>query len=182
MGWLRYSNCRRNFRLKFGGIAMKKCFFTVLIISVILSGCNEKVDTTKDGSAMPAMVEVTIVNEDKLNVGEQVELSVQVKQGKDFVNDADEVVFEVWESGLREQGVKLDGKLKKDGTYAVHYTFDHDGVYYMFAHTTARSMHVMPKMKLIVGNPDMSKVLEDTSKNTMNHGDGEENEEEHNGH
>ena len=161
---------------------MKKCFFTVLIISIILSGCGEKVNSTEVGSDMPSMVEVTFVNEEKFNIGEQIELSIQVEQGNELVNDADEVIFEVWESGLREQGVKLDGELKKDGTYAVHHKFDHEGVYYMFAHTTARSMHVMPKMKLIVGNPDMSKVLEDTSNNTMNHGDSEENEEEHNGH
>ena len=160
---------------------MKKYIFIALIISIILSGCSE---TDNKNAAMPSMVEVTIVNDENLNVGEQVELSAQVKQGNEFVNDADEVVFEVWESGLREQGVKLDGKLKKDGTYVVHHAFDHDGVYYMYAHTTARSMHVMPKMKLIVGNPDMSKVLEDTSNesmNTSNSGHGE-NEEEHNGH
>ena len=160
---------------------MKK-FFIVLIISTILVGCSEKVDTDEIGSSMPTLVEVEILNEDKLNVGKQEELSVQVKQGNEFVNDADEVIFEVWESGLREQGVKLDGELKKDGTYAAHYTFAHDGVYYMFAHTTARSMHVMPKMKLIVGTPNMNKVLEDTSNNTMDHGESEEKEEEHNGH
>ena len=159
---------------------MKKYLLSVLIISTILSGCSEKVDTTE--SAMPSMVEVTIVNEEKFNAGEQVELSAQVKQGNEYVNDADEVIFEVWESGLREQAIKLDGKLKKDGTYAVHHTFDHDGVYYMFAHTTARNMHVMPKMKLIVGTPNMNKVLEDTSNNTMEHGESEEKEEEHNGH
>ena len=47
------------------------------------------------------------------------------------------------------------------------YTFDHDGVYYMYAHTTARGMHVMPKQQFIVGNPDMSKVLEDSSSSSM---------------
>ena len=55
------------------------------------------------------MVEVTFVNEEKFNIGEQIELSIQVEQGNELVNDADEVIFEVWESGLREQGVKLDG-------------------------------------------------------------------------
>ena len=47
------------------------------------------------------------------------------------------------------------------------HTFDHDGVYYMFAHTTARGLHTMPKQKLTVGNPDMSTVLPDESDNTM---------------
>lgn len=161
---------------------MKKYIFLVLIISIILSGCNETVDQNIDGSTMPAMVEVKILNEDKINVGDPIELSAQVKKGDEFVNDAEEVIFEVWESGLKEQGTKLDGKLKNDGTYAVHHTFDHDGVYYMYAHTTARGMHVMPKMKLIVGNPDMSKVLEDKSNDSMNHSSSEEDEEEHNGH
>lgn len=52
----------------------------------------------------------------------------------------------------------------------------------MFAHTTARGMHVMPKQELIVGNPDMSKVLEDTSSNSMEHDEEnkEEKEEDHN--
>ena len=161
---------------------MKKYILSLLLISIILSGCNEKDQTNAVDARMPAIVEVTFVNEDKLNVDEQVELSVQVKQGNEFVNDADEVMFEVWESGLRDQGKKVDGVLKKDGTYAASYTFDHDGVYYMFAHTTARSMHVMPKMKLIVGNPEMSKVLDDTSNDSMNDGDSEESEEEHSGH
>jgi len=40
---------------------------------------------------------------------------------------------------------------------------------------------VMPKQKLIVGNPDMSKVLEDTSSNTMDHSehDEEKKDEDH---
>lgn len=80
------------------------------------------------------------------------------------------------------KGRSLDGELTEDGIYVADYTFDHDGVYYMFAHTTARGMHVMPKQELIVGNPDMSKVLEDTSSNSMEHDEEnkEEKEEDHN--
>ena len=160
---------------------MKKWFLSLLAVPVLLVGCNEAVDTNEAGSAMPQPVEVTILTEEKQPVGEKVKLSAQVNQGEDFVDDAEEVKFEVWESGLREDGVMLDGVLTKDGTYEVDFTFDHDGVFYMFAHTTARGMHIMPKKKIIVGNPDMSKVIEDTSGNTMN--DDEESEESgHNGH
>ena len=94
------------------------------------------------------------------------------------MEDAEEVKFEVWESGLREDGVMLDGLLTNDGIYEAEFTFNHDGVYYMFAHTTARGMHVMPKKELIVGTPDMSKVLEDNSSNSMD----DVEESDHSGH
>ena len=41
----------------------------------------------------------------------------------------------------------------------------------MYAHTTARGLHVMPKQEIVVGNPDMSKVLEDTASSSMDHGE-----------
>lgn len=160
---------------------MKKWFLSLLAVPALLVGCNEAVDTNEAGSAMPQIVEVTILTEKKLPVGEKVKLAAQVKQGDEFVEDAEEVKFEVWESGMREDGVMLDGKLTKEGIYEVDFTFDHDGVYYMFAHTTARGIHVMPKTELIVGNPDMSKVLEDNSSNSMNDDEESENSD-HNGH
>lgn len=160
---------------------MKKWLLNLLVVLALLVGCNTEVDTNEAGSAMPQPVEVTILTEETLPVAEKVMLAAQVKQGDEFVEDVEEVKFEVWESGKREDGVMLEGVLTRDGTYEVEFTFDHDGVYYMFAHTTARGMHVMPKKELIVGNPDMSKVLEDNSSNKMN---DEENdgESDHNGH
>lgn len=155
---------------------MKKWFLSLCLVPALLAGCGDEVDTNLDGSGMMEPIEVTILNEEQFEVGTEVELAAQVTQGDEFVDDAEEVKFEVWESGLRAEGVMLDGKLTKDGTYVVNHAFDHDGVYYMFAHTTARGMHVMPKMKLIVGNPDMSKVLEDNSSNSMDH-----NKEDHDG-
>ena len=63
----------------------------------------------------------------------------------------------------------VEGNLTEDGVYEANFTFDHDGVYYMFAHTNARGLHVMPKQELIVGEPDMSKVLPDDSDDSMSH-------------
>lgn len=48
----------------------------------------------------------------------------------------------------------------------------------MYAHTTAGAYHVMPKHEFIVGNPDMSKVLEDDSSSSMDHMKEDENPEE----
>lgn len=168
---------------------MKKWLYSAVLVPFLLFGCsNEEVEVdTLDNGVMPAEVVVEIQTPEKLNVNEDVELTAKVTQNNEAVNDADEVKFEVWESGLRDDGQMLDGKLTEDGVYVVDYTFDHDGVYYMFAHTTARGLHVMPKQKLIVGNPDMSKVLEDTSSKPMDHDTSdseghneEEKEEDHN--
>ncbi|MGN7477905.1 FixH family protein [Solibacillus silvestris] len=165
---------------------MKKWLYSAAAVPFLLFGCgDEKEVETLDTAEVPEFVEVDIQTAEELNVGESVQLAAHVTQNAEAVDDAKEVMFEVWESGLRDDGEMLEGKLTEDGVYIAEYTFDHDGVYYMFAHTTARGMHVMPKKKLIVGNPDMSKVLEDTSSDSMEHGsehgehEDEKKDEEH---
>ena len=162
---------------------MKKWFYSLVAVPFLLVGCGDdpKVETL-DTAEVPAIVDVHIQTAEQLNAGETIQLAARVTQDDEAVNDAKEVKFEVWESGLRDEGEMLDGELTEDGIYVADYTFDHDGVYYMFAHTTARGMHVMPKQELIVGNPDMSKVLEDTSSDSMEHDEEnkEEKEEDHN--
>lgn len=154
---------------------MKKWFYSLVAVPFLLVGCGDDPEVeTFETAEVPAIVDVHIQTAEQLNAGETIQLAARVTQDEEAVNDAKEVKFEVWESGLRDKGEMLDGELTEDGIYVADYTFDHDGVYYMFAHTTARGMHVMPKQELIVGNPDMSKVLEDTSSDSMEH------EEEHN--
>ena len=58
----------------------------------------------------------------------------------------------------------IDGKLEQDGVYKATTTFDHDGVYYMYAHTTANGVHNMPKQQIIAGSPDMTKVVPEDEK------------------
>lgn len=153
---------------------MKK-FLVIGAITLALAGCS---NDAHEGMHEPSLevVEVEVLTNKQLEPGEQVTLSARVTQEKQAVNDAEEVKFEVWESGLRDQGTTLEGELTEDGVYEVAYTFETEGVYYMFAHTTARGMHVMPKTEFIVGDPDMSEVLEDNSTDTMDH------EEDHNDH
>src|SRR5690606_32399634 len=156
---------------------MKKGFYSLGAVPFLLGGCGDDPEVeTLETAEVPAIVEVQIQTAEQWNAGETIQLAGRVTQDEEPENDAEEGKCEVWESGLRDEGEMLDGKLTEDGIYVADYTFDHDGVYYMFAHTTARGMHVMPKQKLIVGNPDMSKVLDDTSSDSMEH-DEEHNEE-----
>ena len=159
---------------------MKKLFLTLAMAAVLAVGCgaeDDAVDTLGSGE-VPVEIIVEVLTSEKLNVGEATTLEVKVTQGGEVVNDADSVDFEVWESGLRDEGTMIDGEFTEDGVYTAEYTFDHDGVYYMYAHTTARGMHVMPKQQFIVGNPDMSKVLEDNSSSSMeDDSEAQENQE-----
>ena len=54
----------------------------------------------------------------------------------------------------------LDGKHKGKGVYAVEKTFETDGVYHIIAHTNAREMHVMPEVKVAVGNAKVEDAKE----------------------
>ena len=159
---------------------MKKLFLTLAMAAVLAVGCgaeDDSVDTLSNGE-VPVEIIVEVLTPEKLNVGEATTLEVKVTQSGEAVNDADSVDFEVWESGLRDEGTMIDGEFTEDGVYTAEYTFDHDGVYYMYAHTTARGMHVMPKQQFIVGNPDMSKVLEDNSSSSMeDDSEAQENQE-----
>lgn len=167
-------------------IYMKKWLLSIVAVPVLLMGCasnDHEVDTNEEPVDVAALeVIVHILTPEEVAVNEPVELAAHVSQNKEDVNDAEAVEFEVWESGYREEAQKIEGKLDADGVYKAETTFDHDGVYYMYAHTTARGLHIMPKQQIIVGNPDMSQVKEDNSDESMDmnmegHGDSSEGEE-----
>ena len=147
-----------------------KLLVALIITGLVMGACGTQEENHSDHqNEMMQEVIVEIQTAKELPVGEEVILSARVTQGEEAVNDADHVEFEVWESGLIEDSVKIDGVLTEDGVYEAPFTFEHDGVYYMFAHTTARDLHIMPKQELIVGSPDMEKVLPDNSDNSMEH-------------
>ena len=148
---------------------MKKTLAALTIVTMTLVGCGDKEVTesteTNHNEGTLEEVVVDIQTAEKLSV-EDVVLSAKVTQSDEAVDDAT-VEFEIWESGMRDEGNMIEGNLTEDGVYEANYTFDHDGVYYMFAHTNARGLHTMPKQELIVGEPDMSKVMPDDSDDSM---------------
>lgn len=165
-------------------IYMKKWLLSLVAVPALLMGCSSndtEVDTNKepiDAAALEVIVDIQ--TPEKAAANETVELAVHVTQNKEDVNDADSVEFEIWESGYRDNGQTIEGELDADGIYKAETTFNHDGVYYMYAHTNARGLHVMPKQQIIVGEPDMSQVKEDNNEDSMdmegheNHGDTSE--------
>lgn len=166
---------------------MKKWLLALVAVPALLVGCGEK----KESAALPepevaAIPEVEILTSKEVAINETIDLAAQVVQGGKKVDNA-VVQFEVWESGKRDQSQMIDGELEKDGVYKATTTFDHDGVYYMYAHTTANGVHTMPKQQITAGSPDMTKVLPEDEKannnsmdhNMMNHGNDTSEHSDH---
>lgn len=141
---------------------MKKWFWISFLLLFVV-GCQDEVVVEE---AVP-MLQVTIPIPEQLAVGKAT-LRAEVLNGTEVVDDADEVLFEVWKSGEFEQSVKIEG-VYTDGFYEANYTFTEDGVYYMYAHITAFNLHTMPKKQMIVGSPNMAEVKEDNSSSQMHH-------------
>jgi hypothetical protein len=149
---------------------MKKLVVSLALVMGILVGCNHSDNadhSTAHNEGTTVEVKADIQTPEKVAVGKDIDLLAHVTQGGENVDDADEVKFEVWESGDRDHAKMFEGKLDKDGIYKATTKFEHDGVYYMYAHTTARGLHTMPKKKITAGHPDMSKVKKDNDDGSM---------------
>lgn len=118
---------------------------TALLLTVLVA-CDEE-----DNDDELAVLEVNFDVPENADVDETITLEALVTYGEEKVTDADEVVFEVWEQGHEDDSEMIDAVNHEDGTYTAEVTFDEDGIFEMYAHTTARDMHTMPKKEIIVG-------------------------------
>ena len=120
---------------------------------LMLAGCGMAEESADNATASEQEVqglEVEVLTEPRGETGEWT-LEAYVSQGGEAVNDADEVKFEVFEAGKKDESVKIDYTDVKDGIYSIKHTFQDDGVYYFIPHVTARSLHTMPTQQVIVG-------------------------------
>ncbi|WP_339226708.1 FixH family protein [Oceanobacillus sp. FSL K6-2867] len=133
---------------------MKKTYLLIIsfLIAAALTACgnsgeNEGSQESEELKSLDVEFEVP----EKADAGETVELKAAVTYGDEKVKDADEVEFEYWEQGNEENSTKVKADNKGDGTYTAEITFDSDGIYEMYAHTTARDLHTMPKKSITIG-------------------------------
>ncbi|MGX4587472.1 FixH family protein [Paenibacillus chitinolyticus] len=98
----------------------------------------------------PIMTKVKLPAE-PVKQGTEAAVEVTVTQDGKPVDDADEVLFEVWKEGAPDdQHEKIKGTHGKDGLYTLKKKFDEPGTYLIISHVTARTMHTMPQVKLQV--------------------------------
>src|SRR5690554_82627 len=84
-----------NFTMK-----ITKIFIIAIVLTLILAACGE--DDANNGR--PQMIDVQISTEpDMLMPGEPVKIIAKVTLQDENVEDADEVLFEIWEDGHKEE-------------------------------------------------------------------------------
>jgi len=124
-------------------------FIVTILLVVALTSCNNQSSTNNE----PKMVNVELTAKPKTGkVNEPITFEAKVTQGNEKVNDADEVVFEIWRS-KSDKHEKFEIKHPKNGVYSLKKSFTEEGTYYIVSHVTARNMHNMPKKEFTVGSP-----------------------------
>ena len=151
------------------GMKVKLNNLTIILIlfSLSLTACNALANKTTNEEEIPELVEVDLQVPEKAEVGEKVLIKAHVTQGNEEVDDADEVVFEIWKNGSKDESQMLDFTKQEKGNYQLETNFDSSGVYYIQVHVTARRMHVMPKQQIIIGDVDPSELT--TTEETDHH-------------
>ncbi|WP_339216940.1 FixH family protein [Ornithinibacillus sp. FSL M8-0202] len=142
------------------------------LLMILLVGALAACGNNNNGEKTDADEEVKAVNVDfqlpeHADVGEVVELKAIVTYGDELVKDADKVEFEYWVQGNEKETTTVEGKNNDDGTYTADVTFEADGIYEIYAHTTARMVHIMPKKSITIGEGNATAHEE--------HGEGHDN-------
>ncbi|WP_211747866.1 FixH family protein [Paenibacillus sp. Marseille-Q4541] len=124
--------------------------FSTLLALLLMSGCQ------KDGNAVvesallePIKVELVVPEGDSgVEVSDVVRLEAIVTQQDAYIDDADEVKFEISLEGT--SGLEVESEYDGEGKYIAEYQFPTAGVYKITSHVTARGMHSMPSKQLEV--------------------------------
>lgn len=157
---------------------MKHLLFPLAIM--LLAGCaadseqpseehNQKEQTMDE---QPQMLEANILVPKMINPNEEVTLKVEVTQGDEKVEDANEVMFEIWQDD-KEKSEMIEAEHEGNGVYTIKTTFEQDGVYHVQTHVTARDLHVMPTIQVAVG---------EVSEDEMNKMNMDKEHQDHEGH
>ncbi|SES07742.1 FixH family protein [Salisediminibacterium halotolerans] len=162
----------------------------IVLTATLLAACGEN-----DNDSEP--VSVDNINMEELEAelmipaetepGAEEALEVEVTQGDELVDDASEVIFEVWIENEKDDSEMIEAELPgDDGRYEVSYTFSEEEAYFVQPHVTARGSHVMPVESVLVGDaeledePDTEEWEEGDMEDHNSHGNDEGNHAENN--
>src|SRR5699024_12454234 len=90
-------------------------FMMLALVVALFTACSNNEDLVNDLEDLPAL-EVGFDVPETFDVGEKLILEAVVTYGGEAVEDADEVVFEVWEKGKQDESDHLDSDNHGDGT------------------------------------------------------------------
>lgn len=122
---------------------------SALILLTVLSGC-QKVGNSFSETELPEPINVDLVvpEGEAVTVSDFVQLEAIVTQQDEYIDDADDVKFEISLEGTN--GLEVETTYEGDGKYVAVYQFPVEGVYKITSHVTARGMHSMPSKQVKV--------------------------------
>lgn len=152
--------------------ALYMIIFACVLILGACGNSNEGASSSDERPGLPIarMIEVDLNLPETAEVGEEVIIEATVTLDNEPVEDADEVVFEVWQRDQKDDGQHIDGEHQGDGVYSISLSFDEDDLYYVISHVTVEEMHNMPQKRIAVGDvPD--EILNEEDPEHDPHGD-----------
>lgn len=151
---------------------MKKWLFLVFLLIGLVACSQEEAPDEQQVEVHPLEVSLQVPTNGE--VGEEIKIVAEVTYGEEKVVDADEVLFEVWKEGEKEESKKEHGQHTTNGVYELTYQFNEEGIYFVQSHVTAKGQHNMPKKQIVIGNPK-----EQTEEGQKQHSDGEQSHSHH---
>lgn len=121
----------------------------IMVAGLAACGKAQEPEVSEPEEILPLDVALTVT--EQAEVGEAVKMEALVTQGEEKIEDADKVVFEVWEEGKKDDSVMIDSTNEKEGKYTAETKFDHDGLFHIQVHVDARGLHTMPKKEVTIG-------------------------------
>lgn len=118
---------------------------------LMLAACNANTEQEAEevaGDLVPLEVAVQ-TDPEELKVNEDVKIQAIVTMGDEQVEDASEVLFEIWKAGSDDRE-KILAEHTGNGIYEITTSFAEAGTYYIVPHTTARNLHTMPTVEVEV--------------------------------
>ncbi|MDR9791968.1 FixH family protein [Aeribacillus pallidus] len=149
---------------------MKKIIILLAAVFLLAAcGQNETKQENSGESTEVHPLEVNLKVPDHANIHEKVSLTAEVSYGGEAVEDADEVKFEIWKEGEKEESKMIEAKHEKDGQYTIEHTFDENGVFFVQSHVTAKNQHNMPKKQIVIGELHKDGASTGENEETANH-------------
>lgn len=118
----------------------------------LLGACGE--DESEPITEAPEVfqLEADLTVTESAEVDGTIAMKAVVKQGEEKIDEADEVVYEVWEEGQKDHSEMIESVNEGEGIYTAETSFDRDGLFHIQVHVTANAQHTMPLTEVMVGD------------------------------